>query len=154
MSGRVMARLLTVTLIAWFIAVANVGCGSYKLQGRVISGTFPSVNFVEPGDDRLNGAGVPGATVELVRDPQSLSAQSMGQVSTDGQGNFSLPVDSFGAGWLEEEWLLRVRHPRATMVEQLIRLPGNGKMTLVTLTAGRDTFTPREDLMKEMERFR
>lgn len=154
MRCRGFARLVGLLVLVSATAGSLMGCGGYAFKGRVIAGSYPSVEFVPAGDDRAQGSGLPGATIELIRDPDSLSAETVGRGSTDGQGNFSIPVDAFGAGWLEEDWLLRVRHPRATMVEQMIRLPGGSKLTIITLSPGRDSFTPREDLMKEMERFR
>lgn len=148
-------RRFSAVAVLFMVLPALTGCGGYSFKGRVIAGTFPSVLIVEPGDAAAQqGAGIAGASIELVRDSDRLNAETIGRGTTDGQGNFSIPVDVFGASWLDEDWLLRVRHPRATMVEQLIRLPKGDRRAIITLSPGRDTYTPRDDLMKQYDQFR
>ena len=67
---------------ALFLAVLalllNTGCSSPKeLKGRVISSGYSSAEFtnVEDGDPALlSGSGVPGARIEIIRDPKKLNA--------------------------------------------------------------------------------
>ena len=54
-------------------------------------------------------------------------------------GRFTLELQGFGAGWMDESWLLRVRRNGYENIEQEIQLPGStdGRLLLVGMHRGR-----------------
>lgn len=148
-TGAILAVLTSVMLML-------AGCGGYTIQGRVVGETFSSVQFVDPSDNRLESRGVSGATIELLRNPDSLGREVVATVTSDGSGNFIIPVSTFGAGWLDESWLVRVRAVNYTGAESFIILPGKpgDKRLLIAITRGESIFRPDDDLMKQYDSFR
>ncbi len=113
------------------------GC-TYALPGKVIDG-FGSVTVGQSQDLDAQKGGVQGAVVELIRDPDSMNRARVGQATSDKDGRFTLEVDSFGAGWMEEKWQLRVRRSGYENIESEVQLPGSpgGKLLIISLQRGR-----------------
>jgi hypothetical protein len=113
--------------IAALALLLNTGCSSSKeLKGRVISSDYSSAEFtnVENGDPALlSGSGVPGARIEIIRDPSKLSREMIASGTSGADGVFRIPVDAFGAGWMDETWLFRCTHPQYPMVELFGDMP-------------------------------
>lgn len=128
-------RFLT-ALLAGALALA-AGC-SYRLEGRAIEG-FASAAVVREGDEGTRASGLPGVTVELVRDAGSMNRAVAARATSDSSGRFELEVDGFGAGWMEETWLLRARRNGFETVEQEVDLPSDpkGRVMLLRLPRGR-----------------
>ena len=115
------------------------GCG-YHLSGRVVEGGFDSVDMLPRSQaEDVGGAPVAGAMVELYRDPQTPKRKLVGTARTDDRGEFTMVLQDFGAGWMEERWLVRIRRNGYRGAEQSIELPGSpdGWRMLGTLTRGR-----------------
>jgi hypothetical protein len=78
-------------------------CG-YQLQGRVVDGGFGTVSVVDASDDRLQGAGIQGVRIQLVRDPNRMRREVVASCSSTRDGSFTLETKTFGAGWTDERW--------------------------------------------------
>lgn len=141
-------RALVLLLVMFMLA----GCGSYAIQGRVVRGSFASIQLVDKDDPRLtedNPTGG-GAVVQGVLEPNIPSeTQSLGQVVTDGQGRFSLPVDALGSGFLEYEAMLIARREGHQGVMNTIDLPRRGQRVLIVMPLGRDTLRVPEGFLDE-----
>jgi hypothetical protein len=97
-------------------------CG-YKLQGRVISGGFGTVTLVDPSDDRLQGEGVQGVRIQLVRDPNRLNREVIASVASGRDGSFTLETKTFGAGWTDERWEIIASRAGFGSAQSPIELP-------------------------------
>jgi hypothetical protein len=113
------------------------GC-AYKLQGKVVDG-FGSVHVGEPGDPDVQKPPVPGAVVELIRDPDNMNRAKVAQATADQSGRFTLSVEAFGAGWMQEKWVLRARRSGYEGVESEVDLPSSpdGKLLVIGIARGR-----------------
>lgn len=129
------------TLALLLITLMLAGCGSYAIQGRVVRGSTASIQLVDKNDRRLtedNPTGG-GAVVQGILEPNTPSEmQSLGQVVTDGQGNFALPVGAAGAGFLEYEATLIARREGHSGAMTTIDLPRGSQRVLITLPLGPD----------------
>ena len=136
-------------------AAGLTGCSSYVIQGKVVAGPVSDMTFVAQDDMRLGKAGMSDVRVTLRRDPDRLSTHVVASVTTGAGGNFSLRVDEFGAGWMEEQWLLVARKGgfrNATWKQRLTM--NHGKMRLlVTMAPGYSDPDLHEDLMDQFEQF-
>lgn len=132
-------RISIIALITSAILLCT-GCSSYALRGRVVEGEASWVQVTDqssaPSDP---GRPVAGASVELVLDPGRLNRKVLGRAMTDSNGEFSIKVDEFGAGWLEHDVGLTVARDGFVTGDGFFRLPGSGKRVLVTLQRGRDS---------------
>lgn len=128
----------TALMLLLMSCFAMVGCGGYVLEGRAVSGEYSSVEIVDPDDPRLNASGIPGVNLELIRDPDSLGRKVVARTSSKGNGNINLSVGDFGAGFLDEQWDIRVLKNGSEYAMSRVRLPfGSGsKMLLVTIRPG------------------
>jgi hypothetical protein len=113
--------------LAALALLLSTGCSSPKeFRGRVISSDYSSAEFtnVEDGDPALlSGSGIPGARIELIRDPSKLSREMVASGTSGSDGVFRIPVDAFGAGWMDETWLFRCTHPQYPMIELFGEMP-------------------------------
>src|SRR5262245_29200893 len=111
-----------ISLFAAFSLVGLTGCG-YTIHGVVVRGDMSSVEWEDgnAGGDRP----VPGASVSITRDPTTLHPEIAGSVMTDAHGCFELPVSGFGAGWMNESWLIRASRNGVGSAEWLGELPGS-----------------------------
>ncbi len=131
---RALAGLLTLVL------VGLTGCAPYALRGAVISGHTPSVQWVEPNDPRLVEPGLASARVSVWLDPDRLTPEKLGVVSTRGDGKFAMPIHTAGAGVLIMDIKVRgERPPDHGSATQALSLPHRGKHLLITLVPGPDT---------------
>lgn len=138
-----------------FLTISMIGCDSgYKLQGRVIAGANPAVAIVDADDPRLKGYdGIPNASVMLTLDPRSLGRKSIGNGVTDIDGHFSIPIDEFGAGFLEHEVAILGRAGGYVGTEETIILPPSRRRVLIVLPPGRDRHQPRYTPADDLDRF-
>ena len=149
------------SLIVVLVVVAGLlmpGCGSgYVIQGKAIRGEYSSVTFVHPDDSRLQDPGMAGVRVFLFRDPSSLGRELVATASSDARGNFILPINTFGAGWLIEQWLVHTYRPETQSVESILTLPKQGTNLKMLITLGRGVAVmPRmsDELMQQYEKFK
>jgi hypothetical protein len=121
------------------LVVVMSGCG-YHLSGRVVEGGFDSIDMLPRSQaDAADGAPVAGATIELYRDPQTPKRKLVGTGRSDERGEFTIVLQDFGAGWMEERWLVRIRRNGFKGAEQSVELPGSpdGWRMVGTLSRGR-----------------
>ena len=124
---------------AFALVAVLSGCG-YHLSGRVVEGGFDSVDMLPRSQaEDVGGAPVAGAMIELYRDPQTPKRKLVGTARTDDRGDFTMVLQDFGAGWMEERWLVRVRRNGFRGAEQTVELPmsPDGWRMVGTLTRGR-----------------
>jgi hypothetical protein len=119
------------------LALALSGC-TYQLHGRAVEG-FGSIEVTDPSHIDANNRPVQGARIELIRDHSTGNRERVASATSASDGTFILTVDAFGAGWMEEEWLLRASRSGFQNVEVATHLPASagGRLLLVTLAKGR-----------------
>lgn len=131
---------LRVSFLVLCVLAVNLlgGCGKYVLEGRVVMGEYSTVELVEPDDRRLNDTPAPGVTVEVVRDPMSLGRKTVGKGTSGGTGVIRLSIGEFGAGFLQEEWELRVVRNGSEFASSNVELPydSNSRRLLVVIRRG------------------
>lgn len=120
------------------VAVASVAGCAYRLEGKVVEG-FGSASVGRAGDAEARQGGIPGAVVELVRDPGGMHREVAGRATSGPDGRFVLEVEGFGAGWMEERWMVRARRTGFENVESEIDLPGSpdGRALFLSMHRGR-----------------
>jgi hypothetical protein len=126
-----------VGVVAVGLLASLAGC-AYRLEGKVVDG-YGACRVAKSGDPDESKAGIPGASVELVRDPRTMRRETCGRATTGPDGRFELEVNGFGAGWMEETWLLRVRRAGYQNVEAQLDLPvsPSGRVVIVEIQRGR-----------------
>ncbi len=128
---------------AWILAAAALaalgGC-TYTMPGKVVDG-FGSAMVDTPENPDARKGGIPGATIELIRDPDTMNRARVAQATSRSDGRFDLVVDSFGAGWMQEKWLLRVRRSGYESIEMEVDLPSStsGRLLVIGMARGRST---------------
>ena len=152
---RSMARTL-VLAGASLGALAAGGCGGYGLYGKVVRGEVSDVELLYATDPRLDAQGIPNAEVLVHRDPDSLGRYVAGRDRTGTTGDFTILMDEFGAGWMQEEWLVQASKAGYQNAEMVMKLPAKSSKwrLLITLAPGAAAPVEAEDLMEDLERFR
>lgn len=126
------------------VLCAMPGCG-YTLRGKVVSGATGGITQVHQIDPSLRGPGVPDAEILIRRDPKSPNPQLVGHTRTDGNGDFSIHIGQFGAGWMQEQWLVQCVKQGFQNTEVLTELPSQDKwQLLITIAPGTST-APQSD---------
>lgn len=134
---------------------ALAGCGSYKLQGRVLRGDVSYATIVSADDPQLRAPnGLEGVRLRVLTDPDRLNREQVGAGVSGPDGSFSLDIDAFGAGFLEYDIGVEAVRPGYVGVDERFRMPSKGERVLIILAPGRDTRAPRQNLLDEYERFR
>ena len=122
------------------IGLLLAGCsGNPALKGRVVEVGAGSMFFVsvEDGDPgMIDGPGVTGARIEVVRDPGGMNRAVVARGMSRSDGTFVIPIEAFGAGWMDEEWLFRCTHPDHQMLELVDVLPGGGSTRVLQVDLG------------------
>lgn len=128
------------------VVLGSTGCGGYSVDVAAVYPGFGTARFVDAAAVPTGSQPVAGATVTLVRDPGELREETIGTVRTAADGRANLPVQSFGAGWLEERWLARVVAPGFDNVEAFLTLPRSSKNQVLLIEMSEGTsITPRND---------
>jgi len=151
----------------WFISAASVigaaimlgGCGGgqYVISGRAVRSDFSTVSFVSGNDSRLGGDGVPSVEVYVYRDPDKPSRKLLARGLTDADGYLTLTMDAFGAGWMDEQWMIFTYRPGYQSATAWTALPPakSGGQLLMLLGEGRAERPPPEnELIDQYERFK
>ena len=149
------------TLLA-LLAMANlgilVGCGKpYVLQGKAISGGYGSIMFVPADDAQLTEPGVAYAGISIYRDANQLNQKLFATGRSDGLGEISIPLEGFGVGWMEEQWLIEVKKVGYETVQSVVTLPSAKQDLRILITLPPGIAIPAkqpEDLWEEYERYR
>ncbi|MGI9014209.1 MAG: hypothetical protein ACR2GY_08165 [Phycisphaerales bacterium] len=144
---------LLVSMLAPLI-VSGCGGNSYAIEGRVVRGELPYITLVAADDPALElGEGIDGARITLIRDPNQLNRTAAASTRSRDGGWFVLDVQSFGAGWMDEEWEVQAASG-SRAAQTVLRLPARpgGKVLLVILAPG--ALPSDENLMGEVERYR
>ncbi len=148
------------SIVAQLVVAVSLmpGCGSgYVIHGKAIRGDYSSVTFVHPDDSRLQEPGVADVRVFLFRDPNSLGRELVGSTSSGERGNFIIPINTFGAGWLDEQWLVHTYLPGSQSAESILTLPKPDMNLKMLITLGRGVAVmPKmsDDLMQQYEKFK
>jgi len=143
-------------LAAWSLIGCQGGSG-YTLEGKVVTGTFSTMEFVAGNDPRLQERGIGNVKIVLHRDGNKSWPQWVGEVSTSPTGAIHLPVSEFGAGWMIEQWLIEAYKPGYETVDTVVTLPSqkSGRQLLIMMTPGQaQPLRPRNELLDQYERFR
>lgn len=151
MSQRVLRTCVSLTLAALLLMAG--GCSTYAVRGKVIEGAAPAVVVVDQDDPRLERPGVTGAIVLLTLEPDRLNAREVGADVSDVEGDYTIPVDEFGAGTLLYDTRVTARLQGYKPTVGDFSLPSRGKRVLVILAPGADEGRPaareEEDLLDE-----
>ena len=98
------------------------------------------MQWVAEDDPRLDGPGLASARIMAWLDPDRLSPEKVGEVTSDGVGRFALPINEPGAGLLMMEVEVRgQRPPDHGSASKVLELPHRGQILLITLKPGPDT---------------
>lgn len=140
-------HLIAVLLL--LLCLTLTACSSYNLAGSVIEGPQSAVLVVSKNDPRLKQHGIDGASLMFTIDPESLNATILPMDLTDGQGQFSTPVNVTGAGLLEYQLNVLARAPGYDSASRTLALPGGNKRLLIILASGQDKYKPNQDILNE-----
>ncbi len=131
-----MRSSLPLVVVVLLAATAPVGCGS-NLNGRVFLSNSSFIQWVGDGPMPAGGEPVQGATITVTSDPQSPGRQVVGRGVSAADGSFSVKLDAFGAGWMQDDWLIVVARGGVGRAEFLGPL-SLSQTLLVTLAPGSD----------------
>ena len=113
------------------------GCSS-AIRGRVVVGSLSTLEWVEENDPRLTYPSVPGVSIAVSKSETRRHFEEVGRGMSGGDGSFSIAVNSAGAGFLEEMWLISAQGGKYGSAESTARLPFDygSKHLLIILEAG------------------
>jgi hypothetical protein len=155
-----MRRRMTVRFALLAVVIAGLaGCAtSYALRGKVVEGSFAAAEFVDEGHEQLEQAGLAYASISIYRDPTQPNVRLVASGRTNGRGEFDIPINEFGTGWMVEQWLVQIVKPGYETLESMLPFPSAGKkkQLLIVLTPGLSLppRPPRENLWGEAEHYR
>lgn len=133
-------------------------CGPHTIQGRVVQGDTSYITVVDNDDPRFESeTGITGALLKLQLEPGRINRRVVAEQTSGANGEFSLPVDEFGAGVLEVECGLLARRRGFKSAEGVFMMPGGSKQILVVLQPGRDApgdFEEEPSAQEQIERYR
>lgn len=132
-------RVMTIAALSLLLLLLPACASTYELRGRVIEGSVSTVVVVNQNDPRLTDGqsfGLTGAAIDATLDPQNLNRKHLPQTVSMGNGEFSMPVDATGAGFLEYDVEVLVQLPGHAPAINTFRLPGRSKRLLVILAPG------------------
>lgn len=144
-------------IIATLSALFLCSCGSYTLRGKVIEGFDSDVTVVSADDPRLNEPGIRQVRINVHRDPGGLAQELAGSGLSDADGTFAIELSAFGAGWMDETWLVETTRSGYRNAQRTIRLPSNTNRRQLLIIVAPGTATPsehRDDLWEDYRRYR
>ena len=132
-------------------AALFTGCSQYELRGKVIPGPTSQVLVVGKHDSRLEVYGIEGAAVSAMIDPDKANRELAGSVASDAGGEFAIPVEHTGAGFLMYDVRVTARLVKHAPAQRTMALPGGDKRVLIMLAPGEDTLPSQaqDDILKE-----
>lgn len=126
--------LLSIVLLA---QVLVSGC-TYEIRGRAMETGLDTVQVVSADDSRLEeGTPVGGTRIILTRDPGKLNREEVATAVAARDGWFTLRVDAFGSGWMDEQWGIHVARTGYGGTEEVVSLPFDPKKSAVLITLAR-----------------
>lgn len=148
-----------IVLLLAALTLGVTGCSPYRLQGVVIEGSANMIEVVNTDDPRLDRFGVPGASLQVLLDPDRLSPKTIGRGSTNADGQFALPINEAGAGFLIMDVEVMVDAEGFVGTSQEMVLPGGNQRLVVTLKRGQRKPGDRgndfqRDTQREVETYR
>jgi hypothetical protein len=153
-----MSRRILLALLAAASLGMLAGCGEpYVLRGKAISGGYGSIMFVPADDAQLAEGGVGQVNIAIYRDPNQLNQSLFATGRSNGFGEISIPMEGFGVGWMDEQWLIEVRKAGYEAVQSVVTLPSAKQdlRMLITLPPGISVpARQEEDLWEEYKRYR
>lgn len=148
--------ILLILLAAALVLPACSG-GGYALSGRVVEGDLSMLSFVEADDPLLDGRGVGGVKIVIYRDGDKPWPKRVTEGRSRADGEVTIPINEFGAGWMIEQWLVEAHKPGYQSCEAILTFPssGSGRELLITLTPGESRpLRLRDELMEQYEQYR
>ncbi len=139
MTGRWPGRAI---VVAWGVAMIGLaGCQNYVIEGKTITGPTPMIAFVDADDPRLDELPVSSAEVLVRRDPDRPGQAESARVFSGNDGTFTVTLDEFGAGWMDEQWEIVARKAGYRSIEHRESLPAADadRVLLIQLTPGQDS---------------
>ena len=153
-ASRTCFSILAMVSVCWLLT----GCNAYTLRGKVVRGSYSDIEVVHESDERLQQPGIAGAEVLVHRDPNKPNRYLVGRTRTNTGGEFTLLLNEFGAGWMEEQWRVQTIHRGNQNADTLMKLPPNQKKWRLLITLAPGTSTPadseEDDWMRDYEQFR
>ncbi len=149
--GRVL-RIVRAVMLVWLAGTA--GCKTYVLQGTVVQAEIAAMTLVDPGDARLAGPPLANVRISVERDPDKLAREMVGTSLSDTRGRFVIPLDQFGAGWMDEQWLIRAFKQGYETTSTQLRLNMYEDQRLLIMMPPGVSWKPSEDWREQYERFR
>jgi hypothetical protein len=147
--------------LCWAFSViglaAATGCGTYTISGAVVSGDTNAMIFVTSDDARLREPPLANVRLTVQRDPDKLSRKLVATDLSDASGRFTITIDEFGTGWMDEKWLIRATKNGFETTSALYELtPERKKLSLLVIMRPGLSVIPQEDedLMEEFDRHR
>lgn len=131
-----MRRAMTMLMLPLAFLLAS--CGPYQMKGRVVEGDISFIAIVDADDVRFQNQPVEGVLLRARVDPGRVSGKTVAQETSDADGNFSLPVDEFGAGVVDMDVEVLARRSGYKSAESVFNLPRDGKRVLIMMAPGRD----------------
>jgi hypothetical protein len=151
---------MLIGLLAIVGAMMCAGCNTYTLKGKVVRGDVSSIELVHEMDPRIKpqtAGGIPHVEVRVFRDPNTMNKHMSGRERTGNDGNFSINLGDFGAGWMQEQWLVQAALYGFENANYMGSLPSKNSKTRLLITLAPGTFTPSEesaDYMQDYEQFK
>ena len=151
-------RALLLLLMLLPAAVLS-GCGGYRLEGVVYEGDYGDIFFVDAAAPvHQDSDVVAGAEIRLHRDAGRPNQQLVASGRSDDGGRIVLSLKQFGAGWMQEQWLIQVTRRGYETIERVVTLPSSRrKQKLVVVLREGQSLAPvggRVDPLEDFERFR
>ena len=101
---------------------------------------------------RLDDSAVPGVTIEVVRDPMSLGRKTVARATSGGSGAVQVSIGEFGAGFLDEQWEVRVVKNDAEFASNSFKLPFDPESKRILVVIRRGDGKARNSLGVEAEK--
>jgi len=146
-----------VYLIALMLLIPLTGCGGYVLRGKVVRGITTDAYLVSADDTRLNDEGVGDVKIVIWRDPERLNRKRVADGRSGPDGSFTIPIREFGAGWMEEQWMIEVFRTGYQTGSAMLALPGSPSKTPLIVTVAPGPSSPLQSpdpLLDQYDRYR
>ena len=158
MTRRLFAFMRSFSWVVMLLCVTAWLCGcGYTLRGKVVRGETSAVEIVHEIDPRYKVSGINGAEVIVRRDPKSINPEMVGRDRSGSEGEFTIRIGEFGAGWMEEEWLVQARLTGFQNASALTKFPEKGSKWRLLITLAPGTAAPldaREEIQQDIEKFK
>jgi len=151
LTSRVLFMMALLTVV-----FALSGCG-YTLRGKVVRGDSSRIELIHEIDQRLKQPGLGNVEVVVRRNPKSPNPEMVGRTRSDAGGEFAAGLKDFGAGWMQEQWLVQARLTGYQNASSVMQLPAKDSKwrLLITLAPGESSpFDAHEEIIQDLDRFK